>query len=543
MSDATTRKILELLQPEQPPDVRCAAALVLGEIGGRDGDVAERLGALLADGDAGVRAAVFAAVGKLRFEKALPRLLDRIREGGPEAELAAQAAARLGARGTRALQDLMGKVAPGLRRRIASALAAGGTSSGEVAAVDALLDTDPGVVEAAARSLIGNVPSLSAAHRRSLADHLLDLLGDKKTRLPLVTEAAVIRLLAALDDPRAEGPLWERTLPPHAPEVRAAALQALGAWTRELNKERLKRLFACAVESDFRIAAPALMMLKSLGVTDRGAADWLPLLEAPDVAVRRLAIEKVGGHDRPEVAVALVKQLTHPDRGLRDEALRRLAGMEHGREALTEALLEAGSPDEAWALARAQAPFVREYPARWRQQVFTRACELLDAADRRADALLFLLREAEPADLRDRLEQRALTLRKKKQYLQALTCLRLLARDPACAAPIRMELAACGLKVSNHDLTAEAMATDPALQQFARLVHSHESELTEFLKKTKWLDPEDLFYLGFQFAGRDGPERKFGGQVLRLLLQRSPRSKLAKDAKRKLKSEGFDLRG
>src|SRR5207253_2271081 len=82
------------------------------------------------------------------------------------------AAARLGTRGTRALHDLMGKVAPGIRRRIAAALAAAGTPSAEIIAVDTLLDSDPGVVDAAVRTLIAEVPSLSDAHRRTLANHL-----------------------------------------------------------------------------------------------------------------------------------------------------------------------------------------------------------------------------------------------------------------------------------------------------------------------------------------------------------------------------------
>src|SRR5262249_1405715 len=144
----------------------------------------------------GVRAAVITTIGKLRIEQALPRLLARIQEGGAESEQAAQATARLGAKGTRALQELMPKVAPGLRRRMAGGLAAAGTASAETAAIDALLDKDPGVVEAATRSLIGNVPSLSPSHRKALADHLLQLLGNKKTRLPLASEAAVVRLLA-----------------------------------------------------------------------------------------------------------------------------------------------------------------------------------------------------------------------------------------------------------------------------------------------------------------------------------------------------------
>ena len=107
-----TKKIIHLLHPDQPAEVRCAAALVLGEIGAKDAEIARVLCDCLKDDDPQLRARVIQAVGKLHIEPALPHLLERIKEGGEEAELAAQAAAQFGAKGTRALQELMPKVAP-----------------------------------------------------------------------------------------------------------------------------------------------------------------------------------------------------------------------------------------------------------------------------------------------------------------------------------------------------------------------------------------------------------------------------------------------
>jgi hypothetical protein len=446
----------------------------------------------------------------------------------------------LGAKGTRSLQELMPKVAPGLRRYIASALAAAGTASAETAAVAVLLDKDPGVVEAAVRSLIAGVPTLTPGHRKALAEHLLELAENKKEPLGATSESAVLRLLAALDDPRAESVLWERIVPPHPTEVRAAALQALGKWVKAPGREQLKRLFACAADKDFRLAAPALVLLKKLPVEARAVPEWLTLLEAADVAVRKLAMEKVGDRDSAEVADALLRQLNHPDRSLRDGALARLTRLKQGQKALTGALLEADSADKVWMLARAQAPFARSYPAEWREKVFARVCEYLEANDRRSDALLFLLREVDASELRDRLQERAIYWRKKKAYETALLYLRLLIRDPSCGFAIRLELAACGLKVSGKDLSAEARASDPCLQQFATLCQGYEAELSAELEKIKWLEPEDLYYLGFHFAEQGGQQKQFAGNVLRLLVKRSPRSKLAQAAKSKLRGAGLE---
>jgi len=73
--------------------------------------------------------------------------------------------------------------------------------------------------------------------------------------------------------------------------------------------------------------------------------EWLALLEAADVAVRKLAMEKVGDRDSAEVADALLRQLNHPDRSLRDGALARLTRLKQGQKALTGTLLEADSAD------------------------------------------------------------------------------------------------------------------------------------------------------------------------------------------------------
>ncbi len=128
MVDATSKKLLRLLQPGQRLELRRAATSVIGEIGARDPEIAEALFRALDDPDLELRLHALAAIGQLKIDHALPRLLARVSAGGPESEVAAQAAARLGPKGTRALQELMNHVAPGLRRRIASALTGRATS-------------------------------------------------------------------------------------------------------------------------------------------------------------------------------------------------------------------------------------------------------------------------------------------------------------------------------------------------------------------------------------------------------------------------------
>jgi HEAT repeat protein len=395
-------------------------------------------------------------------------------------------------------------------------------------------------VEAAARSLAAQIPTLPPGQRKTLAEHLLEFLQSRnQKKLSSASEAAMLRVLAALHERKAEEIFWARLDAARPPAIRAASLQALGALPPPTSEARLKKLLDCALADDFQIVAPALLILKNIAGKKAQVKSWLRLVEAPDVATRRFAVEKLKEIDSPEVARALLPQIRHPDRALRDETLGVLRGSVHGRKVLLEALLSVETTEEAWPLARALAATAPELPTAQRTRLWTEACKHHDANDRRDEPLWFLLRETDASWTRDQIEQRALELRKKKKYAESLSYWRLLTRDPACSEEIRFEQAATGIKVSDHDTAALARQGNPYLGQFARLLQDAGFDLAGHVKRAKWLDVEDLYYLGFHFAGEKGPARKFGQQVLELVMKKSPRSELGKSAKRKLKSEGL----
>jgi HEAT repeat protein len=93
MPDATLQKVLTLLGPDSSSEVRAAAALVIGQVASRDAYLDQALCNLLEDADGIVRQRAIMAIGKLRVEKALPRLLKRVSLGGEEGEAAALAVA------------------------------------------------------------------------------------------------------------------------------------------------------------------------------------------------------------------------------------------------------------------------------------------------------------------------------------------------------------------------------------------------------------------------------------------------------------------
>ena len=339
--DISAKKLARLMRADQPVEVRGSAVVVAAELGVKDADIAGEVIDRLSDESDAVRIQAIKAAGKLKLTKALPLLLERVTLGGEEAKLSAEAAAKLGADAVRKLQDLMNTVSPGLRRVVAVALTGAGGAGAE-AGVAVLLDKDPQVAAASASAMVGRIPTMPAEQKAKLVPELVALLADKKAKLATASELSLIKVLASLNDPAAADVVWDRTLPPYPPEVRAAALQVIGGWLpASPTKEQFRRLFAAASETSFNIVAPALMALNKLAVTDKMLAEWARLFDAPDMAARRLALEKLGDRDTPEVADAIMAQMNHHDRNIGELARKKLSKLEHGRERLGGAILEA----------------------------------------------------------------------------------------------------------------------------------------------------------------------------------------------------------
>ena len=178
------------------------------------------------------------------------------------------------------------------------------------------------------------------------------------------------------------------------------------------------------------------------------------------MAPRLLALDKLGDRDTEAVADALLGQLTHPNRNLRERSLTLLAATEHGRAALSRATREAETAEQAWSLVRRR-PRLSRTPRQTGGRI-VRASRPLPGSRRPPGrpALIFAARGGPGRPARPS-GKRAAHWRKKKHYPAALLYLRLLARDPACGFANRLELACCTLKHSARELGAEDRADRP----------------------------------------------------------------------------------
>lgn len=539
MADIPLKKMAQLIDSSDS-DLSLAAIKVTGALcTKRDTLIVKALIHQLEQGDPELRQAAIDSLGLLGYDEALPRLLALVQAGGSELEPAVRAAGRLGKKGLKAITQLMEEVPPHLRRRIAGAMAHGATDNAILGALETLMDPEARVVEAAARSLSSEVPTLTEKQRHALAEKIISHLDSDEALTP-VSEEALLRILGEIQMPEAEPIFWRYLSSKHSNGQRAVALEALAALGCKMSDSKLKQLFECAKERDFNIVSRALLLLQKVPVKGKAVSHWEELLTAPDIAARRLAIQQVKDVDSISVARALVPMLRHSHRGLQGDALLALQQSKKGRQALLEALRTADNPDAAWSLARALKPVAREITPTQRSEILKTAIEHQDDKDPQAKAFWFLLREMDPEKTTEEITERAQALRKKKKYEESLEYWYLLTRDPSCGPDIRFELAAVSLKLSNKDTAPNARNDDPCLTHFARLYQNTSFDLMASINKAKWLSEEDLFYLGFHFA--EDPHkhsRDLGREILQLVVKRSPRTKIGKSAKSKLKTEGL----
>ena len=96
----------------------------------------------------------------------------------------------------------------------------------------------------------------------------------------------------------------------------------------------------------------------------------------------------------------------------------------------------------------------------------------------------------------------------------------------------KLRLALLALQKSRLDARPDMRAKDEAVKAFANIIGT--VDVMKALKKDKNVTDEQLFFLGFHFAEEGEP---IGEEMLREVIARAPRSKLAKAAKNKLALE------
>jgi hypothetical protein len=236
-----------------------------------------------------------------------------------------------------------------------------------------------------------------------------------------------------------------------------------------------------------------------------------------------------------------VGQLDAPQPAQREHALAALQRNPAAVPLLVRRIKAEEDPDRLRTFARALEPHAADLKTAPRHALSKLLLGYLEADDRRAEPLAYLLRHVAATELDDALLRRAQRLTARARFAEANRILRVLVRGGSASADAIYQASVVALKVSTKRLDRHERHADACLDLLDRLLGDEAFGLAERLLAERALDLHDLFYVGFHFAEQLGRRREFGGALLQHVVACSPRSAVAGNARNKLRLEAFDL--
>lgn len=534
--DATLKRVVDLIG-EADVETRCAALLVLSHLGAADAPVVRAVGGVLGGKNAVVRDFAIGYLERVRPRTGLPYLLPLL--DSEEEAIGNRAVTILAHHGPSAVAAVKKLLRDAPRRRL-NAIIDLCVRVRSSAAFDLLFGLMAGedfdANREACDAVISVVPTLDAGARADLFARAEALAASADARRPALIAAA--KLFGTLADPKARKRLFSLL---HQEQPQAVRTHALGALQHCLRGQKLSageidQLLPLLDEDDeLGVLRPTIHVLDEQPLDRSYLAQLNRLAESPQPLVKRFAVQKLAGFESGGVIKTLIGYLTDASYARRDQATASLKKMPAARGALMRELLACEDERKAWALADILLVHERD----WKRSVLEALWEkLTDTLENRNDRLytayFHFLHGLAPDFLTTNVRKRAEGLRQGKDFSGVAKWLGLLKDSPALDAQARYLLALAELKSHPRALSGIPRRHDLALELLGGLAAST-FPLAERLRRERVLDPEELFYVGFNLAEGDPEERAVARELLQLLASKYGRSKVGKAAKNKLR--------
>jgi hypothetical protein len=345
-------------------------------------------------------------------------------------------------------------------------------------------------------------------------------------------------LVGYIGAPEARKILLKYTTRKNPPHIRRNALlglkglQITGAAVHQTARQMLKYL----QEPDYpNIVQHALDIIEKLPLPGSWDSQWRRLLGSKHPSVRAFAARKLAAKDSAVNNRLMMRLLRHEDPQVSEIAAGALARHKGATKLLLAGLARERKAEAAWRLAKILKPHSESVDRKTRAKFCRLAARELEAGNPRHEALLYFLRNVDPALADSVWRQVGMKYKSAGKWAKAVECLRQLTGSNSFDNELRYQLSICNLKQSAKDLAPHLRAEDPALRGLQTLLAEKKFKLLERLKQEKALEPADLYYVGFHFSEGTGEELRFGRKILEYLAKRWPASKQAKAARNKLK--------
>jgi HEAT repeat protein len=531
-------KITKLLHDESF-EKQMAAAIVLGELRAKGPEVVQGLVHTLASDVPLLQRHALLALARVGAKRALSQIFPLLSSSDADVRRAAvEAVVSVGEEVVPTIRTRIAAAAPEERRALDAILAELGGKDAFTTLLAGLVSGDPDAAKAAAISVRQRIKGADGRQRRSYLAETEKFLEKqakpKNGEKNVAAVAAAVQILGYLED--------EKTLPlllsyagdaKQPPNVRQEALIALRFVLGEKTSAPVKvieTLIDAAAAPDRTLAQTALHTLGSLELSSGVSKRLEKLVAHPELERARFVIEQLGRQKDEDAARILVKVVGSLDRRRAEFAAGALTGNDAAITPLAKALLETKDVDRAWVMRNVLRPNAKKVPPALRKQLLEVAIERFGSGERGWEALLDIVRDAEPDSVATALRTLVAKLKKQKNVEKTVAVLHLLCRSDRATDDDRFALASLELGKSSRDTRPASRASDDALRQLGALLGRGYDVVTA-LRKDRSVELEHMFYVGFHFAEEGHPA---GEDLLQEVVKRGGRAKIAKMAKNKL---------
>lgn len=530
------RKVCALLDSEDV-ELQCSAARVLAELKPVDHCVRLSLARHCGIPNLVARNYVLSALERMPGLEALPYLIPLLREGGAVREKAAAIIAAVGPSAISELKKAFSRGDAELRKAMVAIL---GTIGGREACgflLQCIGADGPDLTRSVCLALREAIGRMTAEEKKGMLKKIHAFLASPRTKASADMTASGLVILGYLADPSTAKGLIAYASREHPPTVRERALVTLS---------RLDIPARNYVE----IAQAVLPMLDERDRPEivRGALDVLKRIEMPkgliprleekmgsaDPSVRSFAISQMGRVESHENVEKLLSHLNSGDFQERRAAQEALAAIPAACPRIImelDGVRDYESGMRLVSILRAHRERVGEAEKR---HLFDQMEKLRAGDDQRYSIYGAALQVVAPGFLVERVASRVRRLKSEKAFGEIEELLKILARHSLLSDELKYELAVARLRTNLPDLASVRRRDDIGLGTMGELLAGGSFPLLKRLRAEKALGPVELYHVGFHFSEKLFAQREFGVELLKHILKKWPRSKMAKPARQKL---------
>jgi HEAT repeat protein len=537
---AAIRKLLTHERQER----RCAAAIVLAELGAGDSRTVSALAEALEDEDAQVRRLALEALGQAESDDAVEPIIARLDDPDPLVQRAAEATLlQLGDMAVPALQHHMqDEGSSSIRRKVAGVLSRLQTPAGIESLIDLVDGQDQTLLDRARQALRAKSSSLTPPEIRALRKKLDTRLGEASisSRGSNGLSAALLQLLGDLPDETVVTRLTKEIGPETPIPVRRAAMAGLMSALPQARGRRkeaaAERLLDCLAENDEEgVIRPALRALKDVEIPGRLTSKLQALVSAPTSAARAFALGALGRIGAPDSISTLIEQLVLGSAPVRAAARDALATAPDAAPALVRAVFEVKDPARLLDIAELLSMRRESLRPEDRMALCIAALERIESGQEDASLIADTVARALPDEFIAVVRERVAEARQNRQIVEAFALLEAIKSSPPFSQEEQYQLAVFSL-IRNPEATSRPpRVADRVCVPFSELLRLG-FPIEARLRKETLVRVQDIFYLGFAFAESNiEEERDFGADLLEEVAQREPDGKFGARALNKLK--------